>query len=71
MRLNTAFNIMQFVYFRDRFLCLYSKHSLQENDRSGLCTEQSADLRKQSELLKVVLPGELIKICRFESTSLT
>lgn len=32
---------------------------------------RSADLRKQTELLKDVLPGELIKICRFKSTSLT
>lgn len=70
-RLNTAFSIKQIIYSRDRLLCLYSKHSSQENDRSGLCTEQSANLRKQRELLKVELPGELIKICRFNSTPST
>lgn len=71
MRLKTAFKILQLVSSRDRLLCPYSKHFSQESDRSGLCTEQSVELRKQKQLLKFILPGEIIKIGRFKSTPLT
>lgn len=38
------------------------QQTLQETDRTGLCTEQSADLKKQKQFFKFLPPGEAIKL---------